>query len=311
MFSTRFSNGQAGLKQSLVLIWLVLIFGWRGGPGCFVQFGALLKLLHANFKPFESKFNDDDPFRSMIWMDDLVVVEPDIRQRAIISLGIAEGVCHKLFGPLCLNQAKDLVEDLFETMKLTWGLIYDTSKLCRRLPDPKIEKAAFLLHMTSFDRGCSYLMFRLVQELRGCQEFWKSANPHLAPLCGFTNALLAIPAADGTAQPKGTLKQQAKAYSRFWDTIEMMRIMIATMENWEIRFTHSLTAAYSLSELMASPRFQHKVHHGSGDATRDRYAFMLWKTGPGNIQGQVVARECKEYHATLLEMIKQSEQEED
>jgi hypothetical protein len=162
MFSTRFSKGQAGIKQSLVPIWLVLNFGWRGGPGCFVQFGTLLKLLHANFRPAGPKFNDEVPFRSMIWMDDLVVIEPDLGHRALVSLGIAEGLTHKIFGPASLNRAKDLVEGIFETLKLTWGLTYDTQRLCRRLPDPKLEKAAFLLHMSSFDRGCLQLMFKLV-----------------------------------------------------------------------------------------------------------------------------------------------------
>jgi hypothetical protein len=70
-----------------------------------------------------------------------------------------------------LNQPKDLVEGLLEILKLTWGLIYDTKKLTRRLPDPKLEKAAFLIHMKCFDRGHLELLFKIVQELRGCLEF--------------------------------------------------------------------------------------------------------------------------------------------
>ena len=78
----------------------------------------------------------------MIWMDDLVIIEPDIGIRAKTSLGIAEALIFKLFGKSALNLAKDLMEGLLEPTKLTWGLTYNTILLNRRLPDPKLEKAA-------------------------------------------------------------------------------------------------------------------------------------------------------------------------
>ena len=71
-----------------------------------------------------------------------------------MRLGVAEALIQKIFGKDGLNQPKDLVEGLLEILKLTWGLIYDTKKLTRRLPDPKLEKAAFLIHMRCFDRRC-------------------------------------------------------------------------------------------------------------------------------------------------------------
>ena len=74
LFFTRFKKGQAGLKHSVILIWLVLNFGWRSGPGCFVQCGTLLKLLHTNSCPDYARHNDATPFCSMVWMDDLVII---------------------------------------------------------------------------------------------------------------------------------------------------------------------------------------------------------------------------------------------
>jgi hypothetical protein len=126
LFSTNFPDSKTGIGANLILMWLVLNFGWRGGPGCFVQFGTLLKLMHANFKPDRPSWHDVVPFKSMIWMDDLVVLEPDIGHRGIMSLGVAEALIQKLFGKDGLNQPKDLVEGLLEILKLTWGLIYDT-----------------------------------------------------------------------------------------------------------------------------------------------------------------------------------------
>ena len=86
-------------------------------------------------------------------MDDLVIVEPDLGIRAVTSLGMAEALITKIFGKRALNQDKDLVEGLLETEKLTWGLLYDTTTMTRRLPEPKLEKAAFLLGLVAFDWG--------------------------------------------------------------------------------------------------------------------------------------------------------------
>ena len=36
---------------------------------------------------------------------------------------------------------------------MIWGLVYHTKCLSRRLPAPKLEKAAYLLHLPDFDYG--------------------------------------------------------------------------------------------------------------------------------------------------------------
>ena len=251
-----------------------------------MQFGTLLKLLHTNVYPSIARFSDSTPFRSMIWMDDLVIIEPNIGTRAKTSLGIAKTLVFKLFGKSTLNLVKDLMEGLLEPTKLTWGLIYNSILLNRRLPDPKLEKAAFLLMLPAFDWGNFNINFKLMQELRGCIEFWKSANPHLAPFCGFINAMLATPWPNGFVRPKGTLQEQARAFRIFWETIEFLRIMIVTQESWEIKFTHCLTSSLTIGEIMASPIFRNKVYHASGDATLEKYALVFWNHQEGGSGGK-------------------------
>jgi hypothetical protein len=61
LFFTEFKPGQAGLEAHLIVIWLVLNFGWMGGPGSFARFGILLRVLIANFRPGQSHWHDLPP----------------------------------------------------------------------------------------------------------------------------------------------------------------------------------------------------------------------------------------------------------
>ena len=241
LFSTEFQPGQAGLGGHLIIIWLVLNFGWMGGPGSFARLGTLLKVLIANFRPSLTQWHDTTPFKTLIWMDDLVVIEPLLGVRGWMSLGLAEALITKLMGPAALNITKDLAEGRLEVGKTTWGLLYNTEDLTRALPAPQLEKAAHLLHRTDFDYGFLDLSHQLVQVLRGSQEFWISSNPDLAPLAGRTNALLGTPSGSGIVQIRGSFRAQARAFLEFWNVIELQRFMIEAKESWSIRFTHSLT----------------------------------------------------------------------
>ena len=132
-----------------------------------------------------------------------------------MSMGLMESILLKLLGPQSLNFTKDLEEGTFTFSKMIWGLVYHTKSLSRQLPAPKLEKAAYLLHLPDFDYGNTRVMLKLLQELRGNQEFWISTMPNLVPSGGATNALLGPPAPGGRAMPKGDPKVQARAFSAF------------------------------------------------------------------------------------------------
>ena len=68
-----------------------------------------------------------------------------------MSVGIVEALILKLLGKDALNAIKDLVEGTLTLVKIIWGLEYSTEHLTRKLPAPKLEKAAHLLHLQAFD----------------------------------------------------------------------------------------------------------------------------------------------------------------
>lgn len=123
-------------------------------------------------------------------MDDTVLVEPSIGVRPWISTEVSEQCTRAALGKLSINKSKDEVEGEMEHRKLIWGLTYDTRTLPRSLPPVKLEKAAHLLHLPEFDFGNQKIPLKLVQELRGNQQFWLTVLPSLAPLLSATNALL-------------------------------------------------------------------------------------------------------------------------
>ena len=310
LFSTEFKRNQAGLDCNLVVIWLVLNFGWLGGPGCFARFGTLLRVIITNFRPAKPEWHTTVPFRPQIWCDDLVIVEPALGVRPWMSLGLAEATLTKALGPAALNVVKDLLEGKLETHKLTWGLNYSTPPLTRGMPRPQLEKASYLLHSRELDWGYIDLQHRLAQVLRGSQEFWISADPSMAPLAGYTNALLGPPSEEGIVQPRGTLRVKARTFLNFWSSTELMRLMIECRDVWEIRFMHSLTKCLTINELLAVPAYSGRVKWTSGDATPEKYAGINWSAdglAPG-FQGEVMVASCQEYRGHLRTMMRHSEE---
>ena len=176
--------------------------------------------------------------------------------------------------PKSINPEKDKVEGALETRKLIWGLIYDTETCTRSLPAAKIEKAFYLLHLPEFDTGNTQVPLKLMQELRGNQQYWLAVFPGLAPYLGATNDLLGPPDEKGMAVPRGDNLEAV--WAGFWEAIELQRLLIDNQGVWETRFTHSLVGSLSLSEYLTFPGLQDSVVWASGDATTEAIGAVDW-----------------------------------
>ena len=157
--------------KCITVLYNHLTFGWTGAPGEFMLYAWLIKLSHSMFKPPDGAWNDTPPFQSLVLMDDAVLIEPLLGLRPWISVQTMETCATQALGPNAINAVKDEVEGALETRKLIWGLVYDTEKNTRTLPPQKLEKASHLLHLPEFDHGNTKIPLKLVQELRGNQQF--------------------------------------------------------------------------------------------------------------------------------------------
>ncbi|CAE7689640.1 unnamed protein product [Symbiodinium sp. CCMP2592] len=250
------------------LLYGYMTFGWRGAPGEYMGFAWVLKAGHEAHGPSNGRWEAADvAFHSFVLMDDTVLVEPDIGLRPWVSVEVAEQMTRAALGPRAINPEKDAVEGALETRKLIWGLTYDTGRGTVSLPIVKIEKAYHLLHLPQFDHGNRVVPLRLVQELRGNQQFWLAVFPSLAPYLGATNDLLGPPDDAGNACPKGPDTQ----------AIELQRVLVDSQGTWEARFSHSLLGALTLPEYLSFPGLQDQVVWASGDATTQVVGAIDWE----------------------------------
>ena len=262
--------------RRITAVYLCLTFGFTGSPGQWMVWAWMMKLYHSNFHLANPEWNDSVALSSFYLMDDQVLVEPDIGQRPHESNRVAIEAMTLLLGPHASNAEKDLEEGSWETQKLIWGLHYDTASMQLSLPGPKLEKEHYLLGLSEFDFGADPPPLRLVQELRGNQQFWLCVMPELAPYLGATDALLARTDPQGRSCPKGTPAQQQRAWDDFWEAIELQRVLVASRQQWGTRFSHSLTGALAPAERLALPGAAGRVVWVTGDATLERIACVYW-----------------------------------
>ena len=262
--------------HGITIVYGFLTFGWCGAPGEYMHFAWVIKMAHESFAPENSAWEDVVPFHSFVLMDDTVLIEPDIGLRPEVSVALTERITKKALGERSINQSKDKLEGRLETRKLIWGLIYDTQTNSRSLPGAKLEKAYHLLHLPEFDSGCTRVPLRLIQELRGNQQFWLAVLPGLSPYLGSTNDLLGPSDAQGWAVARGDAHQQKETWNRFWEAIELQRLLVDASAAWEVRFTHPLTAARTVPELLSFPGMREQVVWACGDATPDKIAAVDW-----------------------------------
>ena len=289
LFAADLPGNHFGLDKPVTIVYNSLTFGWRGAPGEFMLYAWLAKQAHAKHRPAMEGWNDQVGFKSLVLMDDTVLVEPDIGLRPWLSVKASELCTKAALGPHTINPEKDKVEGALEERKLIWGLTYDTSKGTRQLPPAKLEKASHLLHLPEFDHGNKKIPLKLAQELRGNQQFWLTILPTMNNFLQASNIDLLGPAdCDGMAVARGGERRQQLTWERFWEAIELQRLLVDNREVWESRFTHPMVEALTVAEVMAIDK--DTVVWASGDATLERVAAIDWSSKQGVLRCRWTAR---------------------
>ena len=284
-----------GLACPLTVVYNTLTFGWTGAPGEFMLYAWVAKLAHLSHRPQREDWHDCVTFRSLVLMDDTVLIEPELGVRPWMSARAAEECVRATLGPGTLNQEKDAVEGALEEQKLIWGLFYDTARGTRSLPPAKLEKASYLLHLTEFDYGNTRIPLKLIQELRGNQQFWITVLPTIANFLQASNELLGPPDSEGFAVPRGCPLRQKRTWVRFWEAIELQRLLVDNRSVWASRFTHPMTEALDVAESMAY--CADKIVWASGDATLDYVAAIDWSAC------QAFAEPVKDFEGLIKEFM--------
>ena len=96
-------------------------------------------------------------------MDDQILIEPDVGTRPHESSATAEEAAKLILGDGSINAQKNLEEGSMETKKICWGLLYDTTKESVEMPEPKIEKASYMLMDPELDYGRESINFKFLE----------------------------------------------------------------------------------------------------------------------------------------------------
>ena len=151
----------------IVVISLVMPFGWLGAPGQFVAWSSAAKAHHGSFSPPQPEFNDVVSYDSKWLMDDGVVLEPLVGNRVYHSLACLDRTMVAVWGKEGVNVEKMAEEGEPTGTQLFWGLYMDFDQQVISLPKPKRMKAKYLLAEPALQRGNRDVSLRLLQEVAG------------------------------------------------------------------------------------------------------------------------------------------------
>ena len=256
--------------MGIVIISLVMPFGWVGAPGEFVAWSSAAK---GSFYPPDPWFNDVVSYESKWLMDDGVVLEPMVGSRVFHSTMVA------IWGPEGVNVEKMAEEGEHSGCQLLWGLYMDFDKKLINLPEPKRMKAKYLLAEPALHRGRKEVPLRLLQEVAGCAQYWSLVCPELLPrlpalyrpMRGLGSSTSPDPDASGGLDPHMT----DEAWEDFWQTLDFIRLQLE--RPLSSSFRASFDKLLPIRERPALPGVADRLRVLGGDATLERFGSLDWK----------------------------------
>ncbi|ETI37343.1 hypothetical protein F443_16654 [Phytophthora nicotianae P1569] len=94
-------------ELGIIIIDMAAPFGWAGSPPCYALFGrAISWLMAANSPATVSESEDTEPFFASEWVDDHILVEPDVDGRLQLSEATLRHVMLAVLGPRSINESK-------------------------------------------------------------------------------------------------------------------------------------------------------------------------------------------------------------
>ena len=122
---------------NIVYLSFNLDFGWTGSPGYFALFAKAVR--HGQRASGSWINHDFKNFHAFVWVDDIVLVEPDLDNRLYWAELNLRTKVEEVFGPTGWKEEK------FETWSTSWkalGLLWDTTNCTVEMPIEKLERAA-------------------------------------------------------------------------------------------------------------------------------------------------------------------------
>ena len=129
-FGTSLPGTLIGLEGKVRVVYLAMVLGWTGAPGNYMMLALAARDLHECYRPAEPRWHDEVHFRSEWLMDDPVVVETDLGERAWLACDAVDSAIREAFSGAAVNESKREAEGQPQSTQIIWGL---TSGVVREL----------------------------------------------------------------------------------------------------------------------------------------------------------------------------------
>ncbi|GMF51674.1 unnamed protein product [Phytophthora fragariaefolia] len=182
-------------ELGVLIIDMLAPFGWTSSPAFYGAFGGAITWLVCRECPasMDPSTNDHEPFFAYEWVDDHVLVEPEINNRLHLANEALRLSMLAILGPAAINEEK---LSTWETQLQVLGLEFDTDACTISMPQDKIAKALGSVHiyMDASNSGLAVLnpatrqyiqvQFdaeeqRLIQRASGCSGFNSNVREQL------------------------------------------------------------------------------------------------------------------------------------
>jgi len=183
-----------------------------------------------------------------------------------------------------VNRLKGAEEAAFETRKITWGILLDTSevhidplRLRVQLPPVKCEKAHTLVFDKMFDEGSFRFGRWQAQVLGGNMIYWAQLCLVMwALMLRLSHVIMTLP--DGPVGPEAPSDEEKLAYAEIWRVVEFLRILLGTQRWWDASFSGSVASLLPLRERLKYDNTREFIWVG-GDANMNGVAAGSWTDG--------------------------------
>ena len=171
---------------TLLVVFTVLVFGWAESPGEYGMYGWAIAQTHRSLS--SGAFWDwaSLAFFSLTYVDDGVIVEPDLGKRMSRSCSAYDWALACVLGPKGLNQKKLATTGAASNVKVVWGIEYDLKEVHRgpqygtlSMTASKKSKMLSMMTRSSSQPGARRVTKRDHGVLVGNVQWWSTCSPAL------------------------------------------------------------------------------------------------------------------------------------
>ena len=239
MFATEFCLGPRK-EDNLIFMYIVSPFGFTGSPGIFGRVTMGVGWLHQQTGPMNPIRDGAWRFRSLIFVDGGMFLEPNIGTRPAQSVACFEHGARLLLGDSAISEKKLKLEGEWTQELLLLGYHVNLAMDTITMPGPKLIAAYHLIHLNIFDHGNMTLDLHSAQELRGSMNHWPPAGRLWKWLVEPANGLL--------GQTNNSLIwircPDIHRWAAFWNVITFLRDLSGDPSIWRSLFTGGFLRAH-------------------------------------------------------------------